>query len=62
VVAIGPAEQNNAFAESLVRTRTVDHPAVHYRFESAVARAIREAGNAQYGQLLGTWIWPESER
>jgi hypothetical protein len=62
VIAVGPTEHDNAFAESLVRTRTVDHPAVQHRFESAVVRAIREAGEAHEGQLLGTWIWPESER
>jgi hypothetical protein len=62
VIAVSSAEHDNAFAESLVRTRTVDHPAVQHRFESALARAIQGASEARFGMLLGTRIWPESER
>ena len=60
-IAVSKEEHRWAFAESLVRTRTADHPAVQHRFERAVDRAIESASYGREG-LLGTRIWPESER
>jgi hypothetical protein len=60
VIAVDRAEHDNAFAESLVRTRTVDHPAVQHRFESALAYAIQEADEAHAGWMLGPRIWLDS--